>query len=120
MITFRTSKHMHNAEQLHTPCRPLYSDVGIVCIIIGVPPYIKVEACTSVMPLTAAAAVGGHDQLVKDLRHLLLKPYLPLGKWGSYALQLSIDGHGTASRLPLQYLQGTSVVLKMQSPYQDW
>jgi hypothetical protein len=58
-------------------------------------------------------------QLLKDLKPLLLRSYVPQEEWGSYALQLSIDGHGSPNRLPLQYLQGSSVILKVMSPYKD-
>ncbi|WIA35946.1 hypothetical protein OEZ86_004325 [Tetradesmus obliquus] len=66
----------------------------------------------------------GHEretdkQLVQDLHQMLTKAQSPQETWGAYALQLSIDGHGTPDRLPLQYLQGSSVVLKVMSPYTD-
>ncbi|WIA44399.1 hypothetical protein OEZ86_007168 [Tetradesmus obliquus] len=62
---------------------------------------------------------GKDKQLLKDLKPLLLRNYSPQEEWGSYALQLSIDGHGSPNRLPLQYLQGSSVILKVMSPYKD-
>eukprot|EP00879_Flechtneria_rotunda_P016896 GHRR01017687.1.p1 GENE.GHRR01017687.1~~GHRR01017687.1.p1 ORF type:complete len:530 (+),score=123.36 GHRR01017687.1:1099-2688(+) len=71
------------------------------------------------IPELMGTPAGSDQQLVDDLRHLLVRPYVPLDNWGCYALQLSIDGHGASSRLPAQYLQGNSVVLKMTSPYQD-
>jgi hypothetical protein len=49
-----------------------------------------------------------------------VKPFVAQDQWGRYAAQLSIDGHGTPNRLPLQYLQGSSVILKVMSPYKDW
>jgi hypothetical protein len=58
--------------------------------------------------------------VVQAMQRLLVKPYVSLEEWGAYALQLSIDGHGLTGRLPLQYLQNSSAVLKMQSPYLDW
>jgi hypothetical protein len=50
---------------------------------------------------------------------LTIRSYVPQEEWGNYALQLSIDGHGSPNRLPLQYLQGSSVILKVMSPYKD-
>lgn len=69
---------------------------------------------------TAACCCAGSDpHLVQDLKNLLIRPYVPLEVWGQYALQLSVDGHGSPNRLPLQYLQGSSVILKVMSPYKD-
>ena len=74
--------------------------------------------------MVAAAAAhsfsGTPSQVAADLEQQLVKPYVALDNWSSYTLQLSIDGHGSAARLPQQLLQGVSVILKMQSPYQDW
>lgn len=50
---------------------------------------------------------------------MTIRGYVPQETWGSYALQLSIDGHGSPNRLPLQYLQGSSVILKVASPFKD-
>eukprot|EP00882_Tetradesmus_deserticola_P005634 GHRQ01005930.1.p1 GENE.GHRQ01005930.1~~GHRQ01005930.1.p1 ORF type:complete len:686 (+),score=207.85 GHRQ01005930.1:51-2108(+) len=62
---------------------------------------------------------GKDKQLVQDLRRLVIRGYVPQEAWGSYALQLSIDGHGSPNRLPLQYLQGSSAILKVMSPFKD-
>ena len=66
------------------------------------------------------AVAGNREALAADLRGLLIRPFVPVDTWGKFAVQLSIDGHGTTGRLPVQYLQGTSVTLKMKSPFQDW
>jgi len=63
---------------------------------------------------------GNREALAADLCGLLFRPFVPVDTWGKFAVQLSIDGHGTTGRLPVQYLQGTSVTLKMKSPFQDW
>jgi hypothetical protein len=57
--------------------------------------------------------------LVQDMSSLMVRGFVDTEDWGSYALQLSIDGHGAADRLPRQYLQGSSVILKVMSPYKD-
>jgi hypothetical protein len=49
----------------------------------------------------------------------MTRGFVDLEEWGNYALQLSIDGFGTANRLPKQYLQGSSVVVKVASPFKD-
>jgi hypothetical protein len=56
---------------------------------------------------------------MKDLKSLMVRDIVPLEEWGKYALQLSIDGNGGADRLPRQYLQGSSVVVKVASPFKD-
>ncbi|KAF8070958.1 hypothetical protein HT031_001039 [Scenedesmus sp. PABB004] len=62
---------------------------------------------------------GGDAQVVAGIRALATRPFSDMERWGRFALQLSIDGHGSPNRLPFQYLQGSSVVLKVRSPYHD-
>jgi hypothetical protein len=62
---------------------------------------------------------GTDKQLIQDMRQLLIRNWVDLETWGKYALQLSIDGHGSADRLARQYLQGSSVVVKVASPFKD-
>jgi hypothetical protein len=66
-----------------------------------------------------AVAAASDKQLMQDLRQLLLRKWVDLEEWGKYALQLSIDGNGSADRLPRQYLQGSSIVVKVSSPFKD-
>jgi hypothetical protein len=54
------------------------------------------------------------------VQSLLTRQYIPFDDWSMYAVQLSIDGHGVPFRLPRQYLQGRSVIMKMRSPLIDW
>jgi hypothetical protein len=66
-----------------------------------------------------AVAAASDKQLMQDLRQLLLRKWVEIEEWGKYALQLSIDGNGSADRLPRQYLQGSSIVVKVSSPFKD-
>jgi hypothetical protein len=59
------------------------------------------------------------QQLIQTLQQLLGRDFMDQEDWGKYVLQLSIDGNGSADRLPRQYLQGSSVVVKVESPYKD-
>jgi hypothetical protein len=49
----------------------------------------------------------------------MVRDFVDLEDWVTYALQLSIDGHGSPDRLPKQYLQGSSTVMKVESPFKD-
>jgi hypothetical protein len=82
--------------------------------------HIAARLCISASASICVSCCAEKDKrLIEDLEHLTVRGWVDLEEWGKYALQLSIDGFGSADRLPRQYLQGSSVVLKVASPFKD-